>query len=246
MFEFLKKPLKGKKTIKFGRTVEFIDYPVPAVTQIPEWYKAAPRLTFGSEPKIQNDEQKGNLGVKYCMPFLDSMSTGYMALLWQDMVIEQTASGPKFTWAVDPQIVDGREMDGMETLPVPFAHNPKQFIWRQPFSVLVPEGYSVLYTHPLNRYDLPFVTLTGIHDSDSLMPPGNFPFYLRDGFEGLIPKGTPLFQIIPFKREEWVGVGSKEISDKAQTRGTKSVTMLSGYYKKYFWHRKSYVMGEEE
>jgi len=33
----------------------------------------------------------------------------------------------------------------------------------------MPAGYSLLITHPFNRHDLPFVTLTGLVDADSLL-----------------------------------------------------------------------------
>src|SRR5215475_8103617 len=34
------------------------------------------------------------------------------------------------------------------------------------WTIEAPEGYAVLLTHPLNRVDLPFTTLTGIVDCD--------------------------------------------------------------------------------
>lgn len=246
MFEFLKKKASTEKEIYFGRTNEYMEYPTPAVTQVPEWYKEAPRFTHGNQPMMTNKDQDGNLGLKYCIPFLDTLTTGYIATLWQDMLVERTASGLSFTWANDPDIMSGRDGLGFETLPVPAGHGEKQYVWRQPFSVKVPEGYSVMYTHPLNRYDLPFTTLSGIHDSDSILPPGNFPFFMRDGFEGLIPRGTPLFQIIPFKREDWVAYGSSDVSKEGETRGLLSTTMLSGFYKKHMWKRKSYRMGSKK
>lgn len=245
MFEFLKRR-PGEKKIYFGRTYEYIDYPVPASTKIPDWYKQAPRLIHGDRPMVSNKERDSNLGIKYCIPFLDTLTTGYVALLWQDLVVVRGVNGPSFEWANEPDIVDGRNGLGFETLPIPEGHGEKQFIWQQPFSVKVPPGYSVLYTHPLNRYDLPFITLSGIHDSDSVLPPGNFPFYLKEDFEGVIPAGTPLFQIIPFKRDNWVAIGSEKVSREGINRSLKSTTMLAGFYKKHMWKRKSYRMGEEE
>jgi hypothetical protein len=49
-----------------------------------------------------------------------------------------------------------------------------------------------------------FSILPGIVDTDSYFAPVNFPFYLHDwGYEGTIPAGTPLAQVIPFKRDNW-------------------------------------------
>ena len=71
------------------------------------------------------------------------------------------------------------------------------------WSVQVPDGWSVLFTHPLNREDLPFRTLSGVVDCDrwhdGLV---HFPALWTDpGFEGVLPAGTPVAQAIPMRRE---------------------------------------------
>jgi hypothetical protein len=48
--------------------------------------------------------------------------------------------------------------------------------------------------------------MAGIVDSDKYHGAGNIPFFLKEEFEGLIPKGTPYAQIIPIKRAEWTTV----------------------------------------
>ena len=50
---------------------------------------------------------------------------------------------------------------------------------------------------------MPIKTITGIIDTDSLKTFANSPFVIKEGFEGIIEKGTPMFQIIPFKRDSW-------------------------------------------
>jgi hypothetical protein len=69
----------------------------------------------------------------------------------------------------------------------------------------MPAGYSLLITHPFNRHDLPFVTLTGLVDADSYIDNFiNFPAYWRDtAFSGVLPKGTPVAQCVPVKRDSW-------------------------------------------
>lgn len=245
MFRFVKSE-GAEKEILFGRTEEWIDYPEAAAQHVPDWYKKSPRLLYGNEPTMGSPDEDTNLGLKYCIPFLDSLLTGYMALLWQDLLVKRTPSGAEFQWQNGPDMMSGRSGLGFENFPVPAGHGPKQYVWKQPYSVKVPKGYSTLYTHPLNRYDLPFITLSGVHDSDSILPPGNFPFYLRDDFEGIIPKETPIFQIIPFKREDWVGSGSKKVSKDAENRAIQSTTMLSGFYKKKLWKKKSYRIKEAD
>jgi hypothetical protein len=68
-----------------------------------------------------------------------------------------------------------------------------------------PPGYSLLFTHPINRSDLPFTTLSGLVDCDTFHhSPIHFPARWHDAnFNGTLPKGTPVAQCIPVKREIW-------------------------------------------
>ena len=61
----------------------------------------------------------------------------------------------------------------------------------------------------MNRFDLPFYTMSGIVESDIWGLPVFTAFFLQKDFIGVIPKGTPIFQIIPFKRDDW----EREVSD---------------------------------
>jgi hypothetical protein len=47
--------------------------------------------------------------------------------------------------------------------------------------------------------------MSGIIDTDSdlFVTWGQLPFFIRKGFTGIIPCGTPLYQIIPFQRDSW-------------------------------------------
>jgi hypothetical protein len=74
------------------------------------------------------------------------------------------------------------------------------------WTIEAPEGYAVLFTHPLNRVDLPFTTLTGIVDCDRYHDNWiHFPARWNDpNFSGVLPKGTPVAQCVPVKRESWV------------------------------------------
>jgi hypothetical protein len=48
---------------------------------------------------------------------------------------------------------------------VPTGFYPLEYTWDPNVSFSVPKGYSILITHPLNRNDLPFYTLSGIIDT---------------------------------------------------------------------------------
>lgn len=126
-------------------------------------------------------------------------------------------------------------------LPIPAGHNPTHYIWKFPVSVEFPAGYSALITHPLNRFDLPFTSLSGIVDGNFVLSSsGNYPFFLKENFEGVIKQGTPIVQIIPFKRESWLSKKDLSLKEKSRIGLKKTTSVLHGWYKKNFWQRKTY------
>jgi len=85
-----------------------------------------------------------------------------------------------------------------------------------------------------------FEILEGIVDTDNYSAPVNFPFVLKNSTEEfLIPAGTPIAQVIPFKRDEWE---STFVEDKDEPM--KVANYLNSHffdrYKRLFWERKSY------
>jgi hypothetical protein len=110
-----------------------------------------------------------------------------------------------------------------------------------PWSIKTPKGHSVLFVQPFHRESI-FTILPGIVDTDTYNSPVNFPFVLNDiNFEGLIPAGTPMAQIIPFKREKWsLEFGNDEdiLESNKHTKRVRSRFFDS--YKNNFWNRKEY------
>lgn len=236
---------KDVHVIKFASMDPVVPLPVPMRTVVPEWYKKSTRFIDGEKKarviKLDEGRFEGNRSMKACVPFFDAFLFGYAAVLWQDVEVIRTPKGPEFRWLITPEPIDGRDNKGMELLPIPVGHNGTQFVWNNPFSIQTPPGYSVLITHPLNRFDLPFITLSGVHDSDALLPNGHLPFYLDDSFEGVIPRGTPMFQIIPFKRDDWKSIdGGDEQRFESHRRGWEGMTKLIGDYKDRYWNKKQY------
>jgi hypothetical protein len=95
-----------------------------------------------------------------------------------------------------------------------------------------------LFTHPVNRADLPFTTLTGLVDSDTFChSPLSFPARWHDAqFNGVLPKGTPVAQCLPVKRESWAGrfeVLTEEETDRMVEIRT-SIARETGVYRRQF------------
>jgi len=234
---------KKKPVIKFASISPFLDLPSPAKKHVPEWYKKATRFLDGRDaPYVPPHSNKPtNLGLKLCVPFLDGLTTGYMATLWQDVLVRRDEDGvTQLTWPVKPDAVNGRPDKGYETLPVPHGHDSKQYVWIIPFVIKTPPGYSLLAIHPLNRFDLPFTTVSAVVDADGVMQSGHLPFFLKEGFEVVIKAGTPLFQIIPFKREDWTSEEDKSLEEADKKASFLSNRTLMGYYKNTIWSKKTY------
>ena len=68
---------------------------------------------------------------------------------------------------------------------------------------------------------------------------GNVPFFIKSGFEGVIPAGTPIAQLIPIKREKWVYAQSWGNTAK-QVEIAKELRRGEGVYKKLFRKEKEY------
>jgi hypothetical protein len=206
-------------------TYNNIECPVPAKTIIPTWYKQI--------------KQVNELNIKSCMPFLDSLTHGYIQTTWTDIHVEHNENEAFITSLGSIPIIDRRDIVSM---PIDESFYNIEFIWQRQWSVKLPDGYSALVTHPLNRVDLPFYTISGTVDFDKYhhAKVGNMPFYIKKGFSGIIPKGTPMYQIIPIRRDDWVS--KKEKYNKKQTEEKESlrISLYPNAYKKAFWQKKSF------
>jgi hypothetical protein len=230
--------------MKNNRTIKYISgydaYPeivLPIKNKIPKWYKDSPNL-YISETTVDVSLK----GFKLCSPFFDSLATGYTVLLPMDILVVKENGVQLIKW-VDgsEQIVDVRQSKENSLIPVPAGHSSVQYVWKFPAIIEFPSGYSAVLTHPLNRFDLPFTSLSGIIDGNFILSnSGNYPFFLKEDFEGVIKQGTPIVQIIPFKRESWKSKKDNTLKEKSLINIKKTTLVLHGWYKKNFWQKKLY------
>lgn len=207
---------------------------------VPSWYKDQPRF-----PDNLKEIKKlpHPLTFKMCSAFGDSFISGYTIPLPVDIAVEKTENGPIISWSsqADPSgFLSVRDKALSENLPTPTGFYDVHFVWLTKHCLKIPKGYSVLITHPFNRYELPFLTLTGIVDGEYTMPKGNVPVFFKEGFEGIIPAGTPIMQILPFKTENWTSEEDSLIIKEADINDKKSINLAYGWYKKNIWKRKMY------
>lgn len=230
------------KEIKFypldEKTYHTVPCPKPAINYLPEWYREK-KFYDGGKPSYNRGEVL-NKTIRSCVPFLDALSYGYVQETWCDIVITyDRVAGPLFHYADFPEPI--RLRGGLQ-MNVTDEFYPLDFVWNVTWFPRLPKGYSVLFTHPFNRYDLPFQSTSGIVDADNFyhILGGSYPFLLKKGFEGLIPKGTPMFQMIPIKRDNWKSSTVEFDPIESMKRRSQMHSYFSGAYRKLFHVKKSF------
>lgn len=213
----------------------FIPKIVPAKETFPKWFKDIPKYYDGSD-NLSVLESGSNIGIKGCYPFIDSLTSGYVIKLHCDVLVEKGSTGNSVNWTHDIPPIAGRSISLVGGIPSPSGFSSFEFAWELYYRLKLPKGYSALFVHPLNRMDLPFISTSGIVDADGGMANGSIPFCLDKNFEGIIPEGTPIVQIIPFKRDEWKA-DYCSLPKELNWNPRKNIT---GWYKKNIWKRKTY------
>jgi hypothetical protein len=217
-----------------------LDIPKPAKEYIPQWYKELGRTQTSYKHHILPDLST-NLTVKTCPPFLDALMSGYMITTPCDILAVKDPEYPnRLNWSYDFPVVDTHKESQIKGMPMHKEFETTPYKWNSPWVIKTPKNYSVLFTHPLNHFDLPFHTMSGVVDTDSYTMPVNFPFLLKYDFEGVIPKGTPIAQVIPIKRDAW---SSKKLpfSEKSKFMLDDLRSTISRAYKENFWNKKEYL-----
>jgi hypothetical protein len=216
-------------------------YPKPAKNYIPDFYKKAPSIPPLEKSEFLYGKPQG-IGIKSCIPFLDGLTSGYIQETWCDIFIKRNEENPndlEYYFSSHPEQMSSRTTSNF---PVGDDFYPVEFTWKVPWIAKAPKGYSLLYTHPLSRIDLPFVSMSAVVDSDNFyhVDEGNYPFYIKNNFIGLIPAGTPMYQIIPIKRDSWK-TKTEEFDENQRIADNHQISKkMIGAYKKFFWQKKEY------
>ena len=182
--------------------VGHIPPPVPARAALPAWLRAMPGRAVS---ELHGGPVRT---VKLCPPFVDAMAHGFVIPLPCDVRVE----GGRLSWhwplptpslAAHPRsplsFHPPAQVEGS-----PFHRRDRAIVKFNSFwTIALPAGWSLFATHPVNREDLPFRSLTGLVDADRFSAVGIlFPAEWKDAdFEGVLPRGTPVAQCFPVPRE---------------------------------------------
>lgn len=222
-----------------------------ASEMIPKWFKDIP-----SKTKIRESDNTKDLTIKRCTPVLDAFSTGYFLVTTEDYIFEYDEKKESSTIKGDKNIqnkaISMHPISQIGDMPFSEEFIKYAYKWSNQYLIKTPPGYSVLFTHPLNHHHLPFYTLSGVVDTDSYIMPVLFPFMMKNNFSGVIPAGTPVVQVIPFRRDDWkhnvYNKVSKIFKDRKnfashlyeQERYDKDGNAIGGMYKRDYRKKKRY------
>lgn len=203
-----------------------IDIPRQASKTLPQWFRVFDRVVNGKRT------------VKSCMPFLDASTAGYTLVLPVDVFINANRGDIRVSASIDVVAKHYKEQipPGMIT----DTYSDEPYKWINSFYIKTPKGYSSYIMHPANRVDLPFVTLSGVVDTDRHPLLINLPFLIKENFSGVIPAGTPIAQILPFKREEWRHSVIDDVEPKRFDKIYEVDSPPFDWYKRKIWSKKGF------
>ena len=247
------------KEIEFSAHEDYFalkeDLPTPSKLNIPEWYKKL-------EHSILNRTIKG------CIPFLDTLTSGYLLKIPQDFYVRhnidnENEKGEKFKDSFQTfglydmvHLLDAKSINLNSGTSIHLLNQVKgsSLIEKNknlpfhkilnPWKIKTPKGYSCLFVPPLNNSDDRFSIIPGIVDTDSYPIEINFPIVINgDKYQTLettIKKGIPYVQIIPFKRDSWkMTLKSREQKEIQNSKIFWGLKLLNVYKDKY-WKKKSW------
>ena len=221
--------------------------PTPSSKNIPEWYKRQPAYGVPEEGQMKVGSSAST--VKRCMPVFDGITSGYTIYIPCDIFIDAT-NPDKLTWSVPlvasqmkRDLVSSHSPEQVSEYPLETDKYHKELFRILPFwAVGTAKGYSCLFMQPFHRDPVPFRVFGGIIDTDAFIADGHYSLQIEKGFKGVIERGTPLVQVIPFKREEWKMeiVDAQESNKILSMQRVKIRTKFKNYYRNYLRVPKEY------
>tara|TARA_B100000963_G_scaffold361703_1_gene398811 strand:- start:711 stop:1421 length:711 start_codon:yes stop_codon:yes gene_type:complete len=216
--------------------------PLASKKLIPDWFKKIP------------SKNEDDWTVKKCVPFIDAMGVGYTILSHMDIYIYQMKDGNVRIYCPDEKHqAHCKRWPPIETHPQrQFPGSPMSgytiIKYMSPWIIETPPEYSTLFLPPINRLEIPIIPLVGLVDTDTYFNNVNIPFIHTamqpDEQKHIIPAGTPICQVIPFKRDEWKSEYTwlnKGSLDKQKEEREKITSERVDWYKKNSHQKKKYV-----
>jgi len=211
--------------------------PVPAKKFLPDWYKKLEAVLDNSDDSDFAPAKSAT--IKNCVPVQDMITSGY--IIRTPVEYEVKAEQKEDIEVLKARCPEAFHIHGHyhHQFPVQTQGKCKSYLkittgWR----IETPPGYSCLITQPFYFMEERFTVLPAIVDTDSYDGYVEFPIYANTTEQFCISPGTPLVQIIPFRREEWNSSIQEDTEDSILQYFISKP--LARVYKNYFHSKKTY------
>ena len=171
--------------------------PLPSRVQHPVWYDNMPQRAYSDVSEEEIDTLKLDKGFTY------SFDEGVMLRLACSIHVDKPG---ELRWDWGPPASTIRDMarspvhilDSSALAGSPFYRSDRVvLVFTSLWTVDLPEGWSLLLSHPLNRFDTPFQVLSSIIKREVGVPQRLIEVYSiwrDDHFTGVLPRGMPFAQ----------------------------------------------------
>lgn len=237
------------KTVQFLQSyphlADVFPLPEPATRNVPDWYKKQPAIIGGDNLDVQQGSLK--LTVKKCQAFFDAMAGGYILKLPCDIYIDTTDG--KFNIQLPGEmerfrneLIANHSTDQVSHFPLDSDLYSNSVLRIHPtWMVKTPDGYSTLFINPMHQAPSPLTAVEAIVDTDKFWSDGHLSFFVKKNFRGILKQGTPMVQVIPFKRDEWKSEIVKDFDPEKTNLQRRIVrSNFQNGYRTKFWQKKNY------
>jgi hypothetical protein len=176
--------------------------PKPSSNFIPEWWK-----TTKLKPLEMSTTTHYQGNIKNCPSFAEWFSKGYVVPMWADSFISYDKEQKTWNartrdnrtpWGAQPE-----ETNFLNDMPYKHLGVESVFAFKaiSPWKIVTKPGYSILVLPLFFHFNSEYSVVPGIVDTDTHHVVNPDIVYHTDKKEVYIERGTPLFQVVPFKRE---------------------------------------------
>lgn len=215
--------------------------PKPTGKYIPQWWKDLPLDAFHQSHITPTMET-----VKGCPSFPDLFSQGFVIPAWCDILLNYDKKTEQ--WSTQSGRKDGSSNFAVQSHPkeqflrfvdAKFMGDKKYFIFKFicPWQVITPKGYSVLQLPMFYHYGNEFTTMPGIIDTSYHHEINQQVAFTSDKEQVFIPRGTPLAQYIPFKKEKY-GLEIRSATDEDRKLFAKNNNKLISKFTNGYRHMR--------
>lgn len=215
--------------------------PVPANKKLPSWYKDI--NIYGDVENAKELSVTANLSngtFKKCIPMLDALGLGYIIELQYDIVLKHLNGNWDLSWKTQENIFEPHA-EHTSKIETPYGYYPQVAKYSYRRLPITPKGYSSLIISPIGFNKLPFKAVAGVVDTDTNISAFALPVWISKNHKGIVKNGTPIAQVIPFKRDNWKMVGEYFEDDQYYIQEQNSFGRYAiNHYANVIWNKKKY------